>query len=115
MTEVLSLRGAFRLVLAIAAAGDNDRAQAYAYLDESRDIAARIGEDRNDFGTEFGPTNAALHAVAVAVEMGDAGHALDLAREINAESLSPERQARYSLDLARAHEMRRQIGKHCTT
>lgn len=34
-TEVLSLRGAFRLVLAIAAAGDNDRAQAYAYLDEA--------------------------------------------------------------------------------
>jgi hypothetical protein len=47
----------------------------------------------------------------VAVELGDAGHALDLAREINPESLSPERQARYSLDLARAHEMRRQIGE----
>jgi transcriptional regulator with XRE-family HTH domain len=110
-TEVLSLRGAFRLVLAIAAARDNDRAQAYAYLDQARDIAASIGEDRNDFGTEFGPTNAVLHAVAVAVELGDAGHALDLAREINPERLSPERQARYSLDLARAHEMRRQIGE----
>jgi transcriptional regulator with XRE-family HTH domain len=109
--EVLSLRGAFRLVLAVAAARDNDRPEAYAYLDQARDIAAAIGEDRNDFGTEFGPTNAALHAVAVAVELGDAGHALDLAREINPEHLSPERQARYSIDLARAHEMRRQIGE----
>jgi hypothetical protein len=52
--EVLSLRGAFRLVLAITAARDNDRSQAYAYLDRAREIAAQIGEDRNDFGTEFG-------------------------------------------------------------
>lgn len=109
--EVLSLRGAFHLVLAIAAARDDNRTQAYTYLDQAREIAARIGEDRNDFDTEFGPTNVALHAIAVAVELGDAGHALDLAREVNAENLSPERQARYSLDLARAHEMRRQIGE----
>jgi tetratricopeptide (TPR) repeat protein len=89
-TEVLSLRGAFRLVLAIAAARDNERTRAYAYLDQARAIAAQIGEDRNDFGTEFGPANVGLHAVAVAVELGDAGHALDLAL---------------------AHSMRRQIGE----
>ena len=34
--EGLSLRGAFRLVLAIAAARENDRNQAYAYLDQAR-------------------------------------------------------------------------------
>ena len=109
--EALSLRGAFRLVLAIAAARENDRAQAYAYLDQARDIAAQIGEDRDDYGTEFGPTNTALHAVAVAVELGDAGHALDLAHSIEPEQLSAERQARYSIDLATAHAMRRQIGE----
>jgi hypothetical protein len=109
--EVLSLRGAFRLVLAIAAARDNDRTQAYAYLDQAREIAIQIGEDRNDFGTEFGPTNTALHAVAVAVELGDAGHALQLARDIEPERLSAERQARYCIDLAQAHAMRRQIGE----
>ncbi len=76
--EELSLRGAFCLVLAIAAACDNGPAQAYAYLSQARDIAARIGGDRNDFGTEFGPTNAALHSVAIAVELGDADQALDL-------------------------------------
>jgi transcriptional regulator with XRE-family HTH domain len=109
--EVLSLRGAFRLVLAIAAARENDRSQAYAYLDQAREIASLIGADRNDFGTEFGQTNTALHAVAVAVELGDAGHAIDLARDIEPERLSPERQARYSIDLAEAHAMRRQIGE----
>lgn len=109
--EVLSLRGAFRLVLAIASARDNDRTQAYAYIDQARAIASQIGEDRNDFGTEFGPTNVGLHAVAVAVEVGDAGHALDLARDVDADSLSPERQARYSMDLALAHAMRRQTGE----
>ena len=110
-TETLSLAGAFHLVLAIAAARDNDRPQAYEHLDQARKIADRIGEDRDDFGTEFGPTNVALHAVGVAVELGDAGQALDLARDIKPERLSPERQARYDIDLAQAHAMRRQIGE----
>ena len=62
-------------------------------------------------GTEFGPANVALHAVGVAVELGDAGHALDLARDIKPERLSAERQARYDIDLAQAHAVRRQIGE----
>ena len=107
--EVLSLRGAFRLVLAVAAARENDRAQAYTYLDQAREIASQPGEDRNDFGTEFGLTNVGLHAVSVAVELGDAGRALDLAHDIDPEQLSAERQARYSIDLALAHSMLRQI------
>jgi tetratricopeptide (TPR) repeat protein len=110
-TDTLSLCGAFHLVLAIAAARDNDRSLAYEHLDQAREIADRIGEDRDDFGTEFGPTNAALHAVGVAVELGDAGQALDLARDIKPDRLSPERQARYDIDLAQAHAMRRQIGE----
>src|SRR5262249_55168634 len=99
-TETLSLCGAFHLVLAIAAARDNDRPHAHEHLDQARSIADRIGEDRDDFGTEFGPTNVSLHAVAVAVELGDAGQALDLARDIKPEPLSAERQARYDIDLA---------------
>jgi transcriptional regulator with XRE-family HTH domain len=109
--EVLSLRGAFHLVLAVAAARDNDRAGAYGHLDQAREIAAQIGADRNDFGTEFGPTNVALHSVSVAVELGDAGQALELAGAVDPAGLSPERQARYSLDIAQAHAMRRQAGE----
>jgi transcriptional regulator with XRE-family HTH domain len=109
--QTLSLHGAFHLVLAVTAARENDRQQTYRHLDRARDIAARIGQDRNDFGTEFGPTNVALHAVSVAVALGDAGQALDLARDIDATGLSPERQARYLIDLAQAHTMRRQTGE----
>jgi transcriptional regulator with XRE-family HTH domain len=107
----MSLCGAFHLVLAIAAARSDDRAQAHQHLDRAKEIADRIGGDRDDFGTEFGATNVALHAVAVAVELGDAGQALDLARYIEPSALSLERQARYALDLAQAHVMRRQTGE----
>lgn len=109
--EPLSLYGALHLVLAIAAARDNDRAQAHRHLDTARKIAERVGQDRDDYGTEFGPSNVAIHAVAVAVELGDAGHALDLARDVEMDGLSAERRSRYLIDLAAAHAMRRQIGE----
>jgi hypothetical protein len=53
----------------------------------------------------------ALHAAGVAVELGDAGHAPDLAHDIKPEQLSAERQARDDIGLAQAHAMRRQIGE----
>jgi hypothetical protein len=37
--------------------------------------------------------------------------ALDLAHGVDTQELSPERQARYLIDLAAAHTMRRQIGE----
>ena len=109
--EVLSLYGASHLVLAVAAARDNRRSQAREHLDIARKIAGQLGQDRDDYGTEFGPTNVAVHAVDIAVELGDAGQAIELAEHTDAGSLSPERQARYLLDLAQAHAMRRQIGE----
>ena len=45
---------------------------------------------RHDYGTEFGPTNVAIRAVSIAVELGDAGQAIELVQ---------------------AHSMRRQIGE----
>jgi len=109
--EVLSLYGALHLVLAVAAARDNERAAAHGYLDAARRVAKQLGADRNDFGTEFGPTNVAIHAVSIAVELGDAGHAIDLSRHVDTSGLSPERQARYLLDVAQAHAMRRHTGE----
>jgi len=109
--ETLSLYGAFHLVLAVAAARDNQRGLAHQHLDTATTIAERLGEDRDDFGTEFGPTNVAIHAVSIAVELGDAGQAIELAQHVDPSNLSPERQARYYLDLAQAHTMRRQIGE----
>jgi hypothetical protein len=109
--EAQSLYGACQLVLAVTAARDNDRGAAYRQLDLAREVAEKVGNARDDYGTEFGPVNVAIHAVSVAVDLGDAGHALDLARDINYQALSPERQARHMIDLAAAHAMRRQIGE----
>jgi len=36
-------------------------------------VQVRLGEDRNDYNTEFGPTNVQLHAVAVAADLGMPG------------------------------------------
>ncbi|MFF0631345.1 helix-turn-helix domain-containing protein [Nocardia sp. NPDC004151] len=109
--EVLSLYGSLQLMLAVIAATDGNRTAARAGLAAARTAADRLGEGRNDFDTEFGPTGVAVHAVAVAVELGDAGEALDTARTVDASILSPERQARFLVDVARAHAQRRQAAE----
>jgi hypothetical protein len=66
-------------------------------------IAERLGEDRNDFWTVFGPTNVGIHRASVAVELGDAGRAVEQARAIDPSQLpSLERRAHHLLDLVRA-------------
>ncbi len=109
--EELSLLGAMNLVLAVINAREGSRAQTHEHIDRAREIAARLGEDRNDFDTEFGPTNVEIHAVSTAVELGDAGLALEVAEQVDASGLSPERQARFLLDVARAHAQRRHVGE----
>jgi transcriptional regulator with XRE-family HTH domain len=109
--EAVALRGALYLQLAVAAARTNDGDAAYAHLDEAKRAADTLGVDRNDYDTEFGPTNVMLHEVAVAVELGDAGHALRTAAKADVSRLSPERHARLLIDVARAHAQRRQVGE----
>jgi hypothetical protein len=92
----------------VASARTNDGEQAYAYLARARQAAVHLGADRNDYNTEFGPTNVLLHEVNIAVELGDAGHALRVAAKADTARLSPERQARLLIDVARAHAQRRQ-------
>ncbi|MCK1823043.1 helix-turn-helix domain-containing protein [Streptomyces sp. XM83C] len=109
--EELSLLGAMNLVLAVINAREGNRAQTHEHIERARGIAARLGEDRNDFDTEFGPTNVEIHAVSTAVELGDAGLALEVAQDIDTSGLSPERQSRFLLDVARAHTQRRHVGE----
>jgi hypothetical protein len=106
--EAVALRGALYLQLAVAHARTNQPDEAYDYLLQAQDAAKRLGVDRNDYNTEFGPTNVLLHEVAVAVELGDAGRALRVASKADADRLSPERRARLLIDVARAHAQRRQ-------
>ncbi|MFI1384243.1 helix-turn-helix domain-containing protein [Embleya sp. NPDC020886] len=109
--EGLSVLGSLRLILALVHARSGNRDQARAEISEARSVARRIGADRNDFNLEFGPTNVEIQAVSTAVELGDAGEALDIGARINAEALSPERRSRLLMDLGRAHAQRRHVGE----
>jgi transcriptional regulator with XRE-family HTH domain len=109
--QALSLYGAMHLLLAVVYAREGDRAATRKAIATARKIAARLDADRNDYNTEFGATNVELHAVSTAVDLGDAGEALDLAAAIDATGLSSERQSRLHTDLARAHVQRRHLGE----
>jgi transcriptional regulator with XRE-family HTH domain len=105
---LLSVWGALHLVGAIVASRQERPEAALTNMRSAQEAADSLGEDRADFGTEFGPTNVALHAVAVAAELGDAGTALRRAASVDASGLSTERRARFLVDVARAHHQRRQ-------
>ncbi|MEV0590271.1 helix-turn-helix domain-containing protein [Nonomuraea cavernae] len=107
--EAMSLWGGLTLQQAVAASRLNQADSAYEHLAKAREMAGRLGDGRNDYNTEFGPANVALHEVAVAVEVGDAGHALRVGSAVDTSTLSGERRARLNIDLARAHAQRRQV------
>ncbi|MFD0691438.1 helix-turn-helix transcriptional regulator [Actinomadura fibrosa] len=107
--EAMSLWGGLTLQRAVAASRLNQASVAYAHLTRAREVAERLGDGRNDYNTEFGPANVVLHEVAVAVELGDAGHALRVGTDVDTSALSGERRARLNVDLARAHAQRRQV------
>ncbi|HEY6276524.1 MAG TPA: helix-turn-helix transcriptional regulator [Streptosporangiaceae bacterium] len=107
--EAMSLWGGLTLQRAVIGSRINDPGAAYSHLEHAGQAAARLGEGRNDFNTEFGPANVGLHEIAVAVELGDAGRALRAAAAVDASGLSAERRARMLIDVARAHTQRRQV------
>ncbi|CAM5688604.1 hypothetical protein SANTM175S_00615 [Streptomyces antimycoticus] len=95
----MSVLGSLHLGLALVHARAGARIEAKEEIARARDIAARLGENRNDFNLEFGPVNVEIQAVSTAVDLGDAGEALDIGLNINADDLSPERQGRLLMDL----------------
>lgn len=108
--ESLSVYGSLLLRGAIAAAQDDNRRTAHELLAEAEDAGARLGDDLNLRWTAFGPTNAKLHRVNVAVTLGDAGTAIDVARTVDFDKVSvTERRASFLVDTARAFL---QCGKH---
>ncbi|MFD8477480.1 helix-turn-helix domain-containing protein [Streptomyces globisporus] len=109
--EALSVLGSLHLSLALVRARAGARTEAKEQISKAREIAAQIGSDRNDFNLEFGPANVEIQAVSTAVDLGDAGEALDIGLGVDAAELSPERQGRLLMDLGRAHAQRRQGGE----
>ena len=101
--ESLSVYGSVLLRGAIAAAQHEERGAAHEMLAEAADAARRLGTDANLRGTAFGPANTRLHQVNVAVTLGDAGTAIDLARRIDLTAIAvTERKVSLLIDVARA-------------
>ena len=108
--EHLSIWGALLLTRAMIAARKNDRPTAQQFIREAQAIAGRLGQDRNDFWTIFGPTNVAIHAVSVDVELGDPAAGLRKAPSVDPSRLSPElveRRVYHMIDVARGYAQQR--------
>ena len=100
----LSIYGALLQTSAVMAARRGDRAGANEFLAEAATIAQRLGEDRNDFWTVFGPTNVGIHQASVLVELGNAGRVVEQARAIDPSHLpSLERRTHHLLDIAHGY------------
>lgn len=105
-TTILCLRGAALLSVAAAAARRGDSREASTALKAAAGCASELGEERTDLGTFFGPTNVAIHQVAVAVELGNASEAMRHIPKVNLDRMPrqlTERRSRFLIDVARAH------------
>lgn len=103
--ESLSVYGALLLRGAVAAAQHGNRGSAHELLGEADEAARQLGADAdgNIRWTAFGPANAMLHRVNIAVVLGDAGTAIDVARHIDLSKITvTERKAALLIDVARA-------------
>jgi hypothetical protein len=108
--DSLSVYGSLLLRGAVAAAQHDDRDIAYQLLGEADNAARQLGADANRRWTAFGPVNAKMHRVSIAVTLGDAGTAIDMARRIDLNSITvTERRASLLIDTARAYL---QWGRH---
>jgi len=108
--ERLALWGALHLTALFGAARGSDRRGADQLLDEAERTAERLGDERNDFWFAFGPTNVRIHAVALAVEVGDPDETIRLGESLDTSRLPAGVRGRRSavlIDLARGYAMRR--------
>lgn len=104
--ERMSIFGALQLLRAMQFARLGDEHSVLGALDVADRVAAKLG-DRNDFRTVFGPTNAGIVRVWVAVEMSKPGEAIRIAQRFDVTGLpSVERRFAYYLELARAYTIR---------
>jgi transcriptional regulator with XRE-family HTH domain len=98
----LSVYGAAHLRSAIFAARVPNAAAAWDHIAEAREAARLLGSDANHYGLEFGPSNVAIHEVAVAVEMYDGTEAVRRASTMRLPAtVAPVRLGHYYIDLAR--------------
>jgi hypothetical protein len=106
--ERLGVLGTLFLQGAVAASIGGDGARARDLLGEAQRIGERVGADRNDFWTAFGPTNVLIHRVSSLVELREWGLAIETATQMDNVALSalpPERRANHFIDVGRAYSL----------
>ncbi len=106
--EQLTVWGSIQLIAAFAAARGKDRAEHQRLLAVSTRAAERLGEDRKDFGLDFGPTNLAIQHAGMLVEWQDPTAAVRFGETVAADRLpAVDRRCFHRVHLARAQFMRR--------
>ncbi len=106
--ERLSLLGTLLLQGAVAASLGGNGSRTRGLLTEAQRISQRLGSDRNDFWTAFGPTNVLIHRVSALVELREYGLAIETAAAMDPTALSvlpAERRANHFLDVGRAYSL----------
>jgi hypothetical protein len=99
--QVMPMYGSLHLRAALAAVSNHDQTTADAHLSEAAEIASHTGEN-DAFGLYFGPTNVAAWRVAIAVERGEGGRALEIIRGMDMAFLGKgRRRAHFYIDLGR--------------
>ena len=103
-TEQLATYGHLFLCAAYTAATAGDTARADDYMTEAHTTANRFPADQAHGMWYFGPAQAALYRLSIEHAAGNTGKAINAARAIQPATLpSPERRARYWIDLARVY------------
>jgi transcriptional regulator with XRE-family HTH domain len=121
LADLRSLRGALHLPLAIAQARKGDQSRADEALREAGELSDTGPHGRPAMApdlrlaTQYGPANVVVHKVSVAVDLGDAGQALSLAPTVDRSGLSVSRYSRHLIDVATAHNFRRDSGQMVNT
>ncbi|MEU6848450.1 helix-turn-helix transcriptional regulator [Actinacidiphila alni] len=106
--EHLSAYGALHLSAAVAAVRDHQGPVAWDLYHGAERVAARLGHDRNDWHTSFGPTNVAMHAVHLRAEEGDTVEALRVADNVDDNPELPlERRTRYLIEVMNCNRIQR--------
>jgi hypothetical protein len=109
--EVVSVVGALWLESAVVASRMNAKSAAEGRLRSAQRLAEALGEDDNHAWTAFGPTNVAIHRLAVSTNLGDPTAALRAAEKIDVRGLPQtlhSRRAQVHLELAQARMRRRE-------
>lgn len=102
--EAVSLRGAFHLKASLNLARAKDPKGAVRHLGHAQQAADELGEDRNDWQMQFGPTNTALWSVSLPVELGQGRDAVARAEQVRLPAdYSRERHSHFHIDRGRAY------------